>query len=144
MPELVATVQSIYAAFGRGDIPAILAVLDEHVAWEAWDDNRAAVAGVPWMQPRTGPAGAGAFFGVLGAGLKIHDFQVLSVMVGEAQAAVEVTIDAEVVATGRRYRDEEIHLWTFNAAGKVVRFRHYLDTAKHVWAAGAADPHRGV
>lgn len=30
------------------------------------------------------------------------------------------------------------HLWSFNDAGRVVRFRHYLDTAKHIWAAGRA------
>jgi ketosteroid isomerase-like protein len=32
-------------------------------------------------------------------------------------------------------RDEEIHLWTFNDAGQVVRLRHYTDTAKHMAAA---------
>lgn len=144
MSDVTTTVHAIYAAFGRGDVPAILAVLDQHVAWEAWDDNHAAVAGVPWMQPRTGPSGAGAFFAVIGAGLQIHDFRVRSVMVGHGEAAVEVEIDATVVTTGRRYRDEEIHVWTFNDAGKVVRFRHYLDTAKHIWAAGVADARRGV
>ena len=35
---------------------------------------------------------------------------------------------------GRSYRDEEVHLWTFNADGKVARLRHYLDTAKHIQA----------
>lgn len=144
MSDLVTTLQAVYAAFGRGDIHAILQRLDEHVAWESWDDNRAAVAGVPWMQPQTGPAGAGAFFAVVGTGLRIHAFRVVSIMAGVAQAAVEVEIDAEVLATGRRYRDEEMHLWTFNDAGKVVRLRHYLDTAKHMWAAGVADPYRGV
>jgi ketosteroid isomerase-like protein len=28
--------------------------------------------------------------------------------------------------------DEELHLWTFNDNGKVVRLRHYVDTAKHL------------
>lgn len=139
MADLLPTVLGIYEAFGRGDVPAILDLLDEHVAWESWADNRAARAGVPWMQPQIGPAGAGVFFGNIGTGLRILDFRVHSVMTGGLQAAVEVEIDAEVVATGRRYRDEEIHLWTFDEAGKVVRFRHYLDTAKHVWAAGLSD-----
>jgi len=34
------------------------------------------------------------------------------------------------------YRDEEMHLWTFDANGKVIRLRHYTDTAKHIQAAG--------
>lgn len=33
---------------------------------------------------------------------------------------------------GKRLRDEEMHLWNVNAAGKVTRFRHYADTAKHI------------
>ena len=35
MPDLTATVQELYAAFGRGDIPAILAKLADDVVWES-------------------------------------------------------------------------------------------------------------
>ena len=35
---------------------------------------------------------------------------------------------------GGHYRDEEMHLWTFNDKGKVSRLRHYTDTAKHIAA----------
>jgi len=35
---------------------------------------------------------------------------------------------------GGHYRDEEMHLWTFDDNGKVTRLRHYVDTAKHVAA----------
>ena len=53
----VATVQGIYEAFGRGDVPAILERLAEDVQWEAWADNHGQRAGVPWMSPRTGREG---------------------------------------------------------------------------------------
>ena len=33
------TVAGIYEAFGRGDIPAILATLADDVAWEVWPDH---------------------------------------------------------------------------------------------------------
>lgn len=135
MGNLLDTVQGIYAAFGRGDVPAILAHLHEDVAWEAWADNSAAKAGVPWLQPRHGRAGAGEFFAAIGRDLRIRDFRVLSLMAGPSQVAAEFVIDAEVVATGRTYRDEEIHLWTFGDDGLVVRLRHYADTAKHIAAA---------
>lgn len=136
MVNVLETVQTIYSAFGRGDVPAILAHLHENVAWESWTDNSAARAGVPWMQPRQGRAGAGEFFTVVFRDLKVRDFRVLSMMAGPSQVAVEVAIEAEVVATGRVYRDEEIQLWTFDEQGRVVRLRHYLDTAKHIGAAG--------
>ncbi len=43
----LATIQGIYEAFGKGDVPAILEVLDERVEWEAWENNSAVNAGVP-------------------------------------------------------------------------------------------------
>ncbi|MCV4754620.1 hypothetical protein OFC37_34675, partial [Escherichia coli] len=51
------------------------------------------------------------------------------------QVAAEVLIEFEVPATGGHVRDEEVHLWTFDGSGKVVRVRHYADTAKHIAAA---------
>lgn len=133
MTDSLAIVQSIYAAFGQGDVPAILDRLADDVHWEAWDDNSAQKAGVPWLQPRRGKAGVLAFFQLLGAG-KVHDFQVLSPMANDNQVAAEIVIDLELPDAGR-YRDEEIHLWTLNEAGQVVRMRHYVDTAKHIVAA---------
>lgn len=55
---------------------------------------------------------------------------------GGNQVAAEIAIEAEIIGTGRRYRDEEMHLFTLNSEGKVTRFRHYVDTAKHIEAAG--------
>jgi uncharacterized protein len=129
----VETVQQIYQAFGRGDIPAILATLAEDVAWESWADNSAQKAGVPWLAPRTGKAGALAFF-ELAAKFQVHDLQLLSIMGNDRQVAAEFVFEATPPG-GYRYRDEELHLWTFNADGKVGRFRHYVDTAKHIAAA---------
>lgn len=132
MNNNLATVQQLYASFGQGDVPGILEKMDENVRWEEWADNTAQKAGVPWMLPRKGKDGVLAFFQYLGTHLKISDFQVLSLMDGGNQIAAEFIIEAEILATGKKYRDEEVHLWTFNDAGKVVRLRHYLDTHKHI------------
>ncbi|MFN8061118.1 MAG: nuclear transport factor 2 family protein [Vicinamibacterales bacterium] len=140
MSDLLKTVESIYAAFGRGDIPGILGHLADDVAWEEWSDNSAANAGVPWLQPRRGRSGAAEFFALLGSQIRLKDFRVLSMMAGPSQVAVEFVIEADVTSTGGHYRDEEIHLWTFNAAGEVTRLRHYTDTAKHMRAAGVTRP----
>ena len=135
MPSPIQTVQSIYQAFGAGDIPAILATLDPDVQWEAWADNSAQRAGTPHLVSRHGPDGVRAFFESLGA-LEFHEFKVLDVIGGEHQVAAEIEIDFTVKATGRRARDEEMHLWSFGPDGKVTRLRHYADTAKHAWAYG--------
>ena len=68
--------------------------------------------------------------------MTITDFRVLSLMAGGNQVVAEVVIEADVPSTGGHYRDEELHLWTFDDSGKVVRLRHYTDTAKHIAASG--------
>jgi ketosteroid isomerase-like protein len=135
MSDNLAIVSAIYEAFGRRDIPAILDYLADDVQWESWGDNSAQKAGVPWMLPRQGKEGVAEFFGVVST-LDIQEFRVLSIMAGGNQVAAEFVIEADVPASGGHYRDEEMHLWTFNEDGKVVRLRHYMDTAKHMAAAG--------
>ncbi len=134
MSNHLATTGAIYEAFGKGDIPTILSYVAEDVQWEQWADNFAQRAGVPWMTARQGKAGVLEFFQVLG-GMPIKDFQVLSMMAGGNQVAVEFVIEVDIPSTGGHYRDEEIHLWTFDDSGKVIRLRHYTDTAKHIAAA---------
>ena len=53
----LATIKSIYEAFGKGDIPAIIGFLADNVEWKQWADNSALKAGVPWMKPRKGKDG---------------------------------------------------------------------------------------
>jgi ketosteroid isomerase-like protein len=135
MPAMshIETVQEIYAAFGRGDVPAILEHLADDVAWEAWDDNHAQRAGVPWLRPRRGRDGAAEFFSAIAA-WEIRDFKVLRLLEADDAVVAEVAIDA-VTEAGAPVRDEELHLWSFGNGGRVTRFRHYVDTAKHIAAA---------
>jgi uncharacterized protein len=133
MSEHVATVQSLYAAFGRGDVPAILEQLSDDVRWDDWATEDAPSAGVPWLHARVGKEGAREFFSLLG-GFEFHEFQVRSLMAGGNQVVADVVVDL-TVTNGVRFRDEEMHLFTFDEAGKVTRFRHYVDTAKHIAAA---------
>lgn len=136
MTTALQTVQDIYAAFGRGDIPAILDALDDDVKWETWEvDQSAQAAGVPWLRAGSGKAAAAAFFRVIGE-FRFEDFQVRGLMAGDHQVAAEVFV-AVTLPNGRRVRDEEMHLWNLSPAGKVTRFRHYVDTAKHIAAAAA-------
>ena len=134
MNNNVATVTTIYEAFGKGDVPAVISHLSDDVQWEPWIDNSAQKAGVPWLQARKGNGGALEFFKIVG-GFNIKDFRVLSIMANENQVAAEIAIEAEIPATGGHFRDEELHLWTFDEQGKVIRMRHYADTAKHIAAA---------
>lgn len=135
----IPTVQSIYEAFGQGDVPAILDQVSDDVAWEAWQGhNTAQDAGVPWVAARSGRTGVAAFFEALGAELEIHAFEPTNLLEGGNQVVATIRLDATATATGERFQDEEIHLWTFDEDGRVSGMRHYVDTAKHIRAAKGA------
>jgi uncharacterized protein len=123
----VDTVQSIYAAFGRGDIPTILSHLAENIEWEYGMSD----AGVPWLQPRKGRAEVAKFFEALGA-LDFQKFEPKTWL--ESDNVVVALIDLAVVvkATGRPIVEEdEAHIWHFDSQGRVIRFCHKLDTHQH-------------
>jgi ketosteroid isomerase-like protein len=125
-----AAVQGIYEAFGRGDVPTILAALADDVDWETWDDNSAQKAGVPWMQARKGRDAVVGFFEIIGSWTPSR-FEVVALMEGGNKVAAEVEAGF-TLPNGASFAEQELHLWTFNGEGKVSSFRHYLDTAKHM------------
>jgi ketosteroid isomerase-like protein len=123
----IETVQAIYAAFGAGNIPAILGHLADDVEWEYGQGT----TDVPWLQSRKGRDAVGGFFEALGA-LEFHAFEVHGLLDGGATVAALVNADFTVRATGQRVAErDEIHLWRFGPDGKVTSFRHGADTHAH-------------
>jgi uncharacterized protein len=128
-------VREIYTAFSRGDVSAILDKLADDVDWEY--AYRQSPNPVPWLQPRKGKAGAGAFLESLGA-LEFHSFTPRNLLEGPDFVVALIGLDATVKATGKRIvEDDEVHIWYLNSAGKVVKFRHCADTYQHAVAYGA-------
>jgi hypothetical protein len=120
----VERVQQIYAAFGAGDVPAILAALAEDVEWE----YGTAPNPVPWLQRRQGRAQVPGFFEALGA-LDFHVFTPLKIFGDDRFAVSVVHLEATVKSTGARIVEPaEVHLWHFDERGLVTRFRHAADT----------------
>jgi uncharacterized protein len=130
----VQTVQEIYAAFGRGDVDVILECLAPDIAWEAWADHSAQNADVPWLVARDDRQGVAEFFALISE-WETRRFEILDFMASDNQVVVEVATEWRL-PSGAELVDEELHLWTFDESGVVVRFRHYVDTAKHLAAAG--------
>jgi len=134
----VETVQAIYEAFGQGDIPSILDKLADDVTWDQHQPDR----GTPWLTPRKGRDDVVGFFESL-AGLEITRFEPQNLLEGGNQVAAVIHLEAQVKATGRTVVEEaEVHLWTFGPDGKVVDFKHVVDTHQHVEAT-AGLIHRG-
>ena len=133
-----ASVADIYSAFGRGDVPAILDRLADDVAWDVWErGNEGQLAGVEHLAAQRGVQGAAEFFASI-AGWTVREFTVLDVIGSGRQVVAEIRAAFDL-PNGGRLADEELHLWTFDDAGKVTRFRHYVDTAKHIRAARGED-----
>ena len=123
----VETVHEIYAAFQRGDIPTILEHLADNVEWE----YSIAPLGVPWLQRRHGRAEVPQFFASM-AGFELHRFQPKTFLHSDNIVVVLIDVDLTVKATGRRLVEEdEVHIWYFDAQGRVARFGHKVDTHQH-------------
>ncbi|MGD9701553.1 MAG: nuclear transport factor 2 family protein [Acidimicrobiia bacterium] len=126
----VATVRSMYEAFGRGDIPAIMECLADDVDWEA---GRVDDYGIPWLRPGHGKDHVQRFFATL-AGLEFKRFEPKVIAgVGDTVLAL-IDLEAVVAATGVTVSDAEVHVWTFHPDGRVRSLRHVVDTVQHARA----------
>lgn len=129
----IARVQSMYEAFGRGDIPFIIDQLADDVKWEDGGSDH----GIPWLTPGVGKAHVASFFGEI-ANFEFHRFDVEGVM-GDGNMVVGVVqVDVTVKTTGGHFAGLEIHLWRFGSDGKVTSFNHCVDTIDHLAAAPRA------
>lgn len=124
------TVQQIYQAFSRGDVPAILNALAESIEWEHDGHD----SGIPWLKPGRVKAHVAAFFDTIKKQLQIRKFDVQSLVAAPNQIVAVIGLEAIVLPTQKPIRDLELHLWTFDLQGKVAKFRHFVDTHQH-WLA---------
>ncbi len=124
------TVQTLYEAFGRGDVSSILGHLTDNVEWDAGATD----IGVPWLKPRRGRAEVPGFFQSLAA-VDIRRFEPRTLLERGNVVVAIIALELVVKATGRTVReDDEVHIWRFDDHGKVAGFSHKVDTYRH-WRA---------
>jgi ketosteroid isomerase-like protein len=125
MSKNITTVQNIYAAFGRGDVPAILEHISDDCVWEYGPGT----SDVPWLQPRKGRAGVAEFFRIAGTELAFKSFAPTTIVGDDKVVIALATLEATVVRTGKTIHEvDEAHIWHFDDKGRVVKFRHAADT----------------
>ena len=126
------TIQGIYSAFQRGDLPAILDRLADDVEWE----YSITPLGVPWLERRRGRAEVPLFF-ASHAAFDLHRFEPKTFLESGNIVVVLIDVDLTVKSTGRRVTEEdEVHVWYFDSRGRVSRFGHKVDTHQHWIACG--------
>jgi ketosteroid isomerase-like protein len=120
----VQVVEQLYAAFGRGDMPTILGLLDEQVDWlfvgRAED--------VPFAGQRHGHQGMIEFFTIVGQTAEVHEFGPREIMAFDDKVLVLGHERVRVRATDRFFETDWAHLFTIQD-GKITRLREYYDTA---------------
>ncbi|MCD2192013.1 nuclear transport factor 2 family protein [Actinomycetospora endophytica] len=125
----VASVQRLYAAFGRGDLDGVLAELAEDVDWAA----EAAGTGAPWYGSYRGRDAVPGFFAAIASTVDIDYLDVVGCTCGGDDVIATVRWAYTVKATGRRAEMYMQHWWRF-ADGRIVFFRGSEDSAQSVAA----------
>jgi ketosteroid isomerase-like protein len=117
------TVQQAYAAFGKGDLPGILAALDPNIVWDNPGPNSPAYFG----SHRGHVAVATNVFGFLAENLQFDVFEPREFLVGGDKVVVLLHIEGQIKRTGERLVQEAVHVFSFQA-GKVVRFQDFQNS----------------
>ncbi len=120
------TVKEMYAAFGRGDVQAILERVSNAVDW----DYNVGASEIPWHAPIRGKAQLPGFFAAFAQNVALECFEPVRFLSAGDQVAVRIQIAYTIKQTGKRVAMQQIHWWTFDAGGKVAALRHFEDTAQ--------------
>ncbi len=136
MMDNVQLVQSLYAAFGRGDINAIVAASDPDIAWYSNADP----ALLPYGGERRGVDGVKSFFRELASNVEFESFEPLEFFSGPDFVVVLGRTKARAKGTGARIEDQWIHMFRIRN-GKVTEFRVFGDTHAAVQAHFGGDIH---
>ena len=122
------TIEEIYAAFGRGDIPFLLNKLAEDVDW-----RHPRPADIPWGGNRRGRESVAQFFAAIGEHLEVQQFRPARLVARDDAIIVFGSERMRAKTTGRIYGVDWVHAWRLGA-GQIVEFREYTDTATIVEA----------
>jgi hypothetical protein len=130
--ENVQAVQQMYAAFGRGDLPAVLEMLAEDVDWQS-PVSRTEPEELSWARPRHSREEVAIYFKELLEKVQPEQMETLDFTAQGDRVIVEGRNRGTVKSTGRTYEHDWVMVFTLRK-GKIVRFRHYYDTADIVVA----------
>ncbi len=128
----ISLMRSAYEAFGRGDMSAVLGLMDEQIEWNEAEGN-------PWHpgHPLIGPQQVvdGVFARIAES---FEDFVIRTDrFLGDADTVVVQGRyrATRARATGRPLDAQMAHVWDLRD-GKVVRFQQYVDTRQLAAALG--------
>ena len=121
--ENVQAVQDIYAAFGRGDMPAVLEAMADDIEWVIQGPSDMPTAGT-----QRGKQAVLAWFGVLAENLEFQVFEPREFIAQGDKVVALVYLEETNRRTGRKVDQTAAMVWTFRD-GKITRHQGFEDTA---------------
>ena len=125
MSDNIAFVQSLYAAFGRGDVDTIIAGLAPDIDWE----NVGRRSDYASLGPRKGRDEVRGFFELLASDVNFPEFAPLDFDAAGDKVFVEGHSRMSLKQGGPEVDTDWVHVFTIRD-GQVTRFRDFLDTAQ--------------
>ncbi|HEY0515594.1 MAG TPA: nuclear transport factor 2 family protein [Solirubrobacteraceae bacterium] len=120
--QSVEFVKSVYDAFGRGDVPAVLGAFAEDIEWHEAE-------GMPYGGVhRGGEAVAQKVFGPISEDVEGFALVTEEFMGSDGTVAAVVRYTGTGKATGKTLNLPAVHVWDIRD-GKAARFRQFIDTA---------------
>jgi uncharacterized protein len=116
-------VKDLYAAFGRGDIPAVLEALSDDVEWVI-----PGPADIPMTGTRRGKQAVRVWFGTLAENLEFQVFEPREFIAQGDMVVALIYREATTRRSGRKFAAHEAHVWTCRD-GKITRHQAFEDTA---------------
>jgi ketosteroid isomerase-like protein len=123
-------IRGVYDAFGRADIPAILAVLDEGVDWSVPDN-------LPHGGDFQGRDAVGLFFQGIGENWEDLAVDIDAIVSSDERVVVLARMHGRLRATSEQTAYAAAHAWTLRD-GTPVRFAEYVDAPLTLPAARTA------
>ena len=121
----VKIVSDLYEAFGRGDVPAVLAGMDPDIHWHEAEGNPYMPSGEPWVGPDAILENLFMKLGEDWDGFAVHPNSFYDA--GDV-VVVEARYSGTHNETGKELDAQVCHVWTLKD-GKVTKFQQYVDTA---------------
>lgn len=116
-------VKTMYAAFGRADVPAITACVADEVDWEFVGPSTLAYAG-----RRRNRSEVAAFFAAIPLADQIHLFEPREFIEAGEHVTVLGWEQSTAIETGKEFSSEWVHVFTVKN-DHVTRWRGFFNTA---------------
>ena len=129
----VTLVKNVYEAFGRGDIPNVLAGMSPDIRWYEAEGNPYMPSGEAWVGYDALMKNLFMRIGAEWDGFTVHT---KSFYGAGHSVIVEARYSGTYKPTGKSIDAQACHVWDLND-GKVTRFQQYVDTAQLQAAMGS-------